>query len=218
MLPSQIKTRVKRQFGDTAGVQILDTDIVDWINEAQREIYVKNNLGMTKGTVATIIGTGEYSPPANMMRLFSVKYDGSALREITLQDIDNLFPNYDSVQERGTPTHYWTYADKIDLYPIPDAVKNLTILYNRFPVDIAADDSIPLDLDLKYHNRVLDYCYGQAAQLDGDPTAYTMFMQKFRGDVQSTKDDETEMAQNKVYPSITVSIRDSDYEGWGEYV
>lgn len=218
MLPSQIKNRVKRQFGDSSGAQITDNDIVDWINESQREIYTKNNLGMTKGTVATIIGTGEYAFPTNTMRLFSVKYDGTALKEITIQDIDTLFPNYDAVLERGTPSHYWTYADKIDLYPIPDSVKNLTILYNRFPVDIAADDSIPLDLDLKYHNRVLDYCYAQAAQLDGDPTSYTMYMQKFRGDVQSTLDDETEMAQTKFYSSITVSVRDADYEGWGEYV
>lgn len=219
MLPSQIKTRVKRQFGDTSGAQIGDTDIVDWINEAQREIYVKNNLGMTKGVVPTIIGTGEYPFPTNppLMRLFSLKFDGSVLQEISIQDIDNIFPDYDTVQERGIPTAYWTYADKFSLYPIPSVVKNLTILYNRFPTDIAADDSIALDLDLKYHNRVLDYCYGQAAQIDGDMQSYVMYMQKFRQETKSTQSDETEMAQNKYYPSITVSVRDSDYEWSGPY-
>lgn len=216
MLPSQIKNRVKRQFGDQSGAQLLDADIVDWINEAQREIYTKNNLGMTKGTIATVIGTGEYSFPTNLMRLFSVKYDGNALKEITIQDIDNVFPNYDTVQDRGTPNTYWTYADKFILYPIPDSVKNLTILFNRFPVDIAADDTVPLDLDLKYHNRVLEYCYAQAAQLDGDMQSYVMWMKKFGTEVQSTESDETEAAQNRAYPSITVSLRDMD-DCWGGY-
>jgi hypothetical protein len=215
MLPSQIKNRVKRQFGDVSGAQLTDADIVDWINEAQREIYTKNNLGMTVGTVPTIIGTNEYSPPANLMRLFSVKYDGGVLAELSLQDIDNVYPNYDKNLDRGTPSHYWTYADKIILYPVPDAVKNLTIRYNRFPVDIAADDTIPLDLDLKYHNRVLDYCYAQSAQLDGDMQSYTLYIQKFEGKVQATADDEFEMQQQRVYSSITVSPRDSDY--WGDY-
>jgi hypothetical protein len=215
MLPSQIKNRVKRQFGDQSGAQIVDADIVDWINEAQREIYTKNNLGMKKGTVPTVIGTSEYAFPNDLMRLFDVKYDGTVIEGITQQDIDNVFPQYDQLTIRGAPTHYWTYADKITLYPIPDAVKNLTIRYNRFPVDVAADDSVPLDLDLKYHNRVLDYCYAQAAQLDGDMQAYVMYTQKFEGNVKNTLDDETEMAQQKVYPSITVSPNDADYAIFG---
>lgn len=217
MLPSQIKNRVKRQFGDTAGAQILDADIVDWVNEAQREIYVQNNLGMKKGTLPTIVGTNEYAFPNDLMRLFSVKYDGSTLEELSQQDIDQVFPNYDNVLTRGTPSHYWTYADKITLYPVPDTIKNLTIFYNRFPVDIAADDSVALDLDLKYHNRVLDYCYAQAAQLDGDAQSYALYMQRFQGGVKSTLADEGEMAQNRAYSSITVSQRDSDYSWSGSW-
>ncbi len=210
MLPSQIKLRVKRQFGDESGAQLKDADIIDWINEAQREIYTKNNLGMKKGTVATIIGTSEYAFPNDLMRLFNVKYDGNTLQEISQQDVDEFIANYDTLTlGNGTPTHYWTYADKITLYPVPDSVKNLTIRYNRTPSDIVADDSIPLDLDLKYHNRVLDYCHAQAAHLDNDMQKYTLFMQRFEGKVNSTKDDETEMAQQAVYSSISVSTRDA---------
>ena len=33
---------VKRQFGDESGVQVTDSDIVRWVDDAQREISMNN--------------------------------------------------------------------------------------------------------------------------------------------------------------------------------
>jgi uncharacterized protein DUF6682 len=212
MLVSDIKRRVKRQFGDESGAQLKDADIIDFINDAQREIYNKNNLGETIGTVATIVGTQSYSFPAGLMRLFSVKYDGISLTELAQQDADNYLPNNDalaSTLEKGSPTHYWTYADKIFLYPIPDSVKNLTIRYNRYPTDVAADGDTT-DLDRRYDNRILDYCYASAYQLDGNMQSYTLWMQRFEGKVNQNIEDEFELQAAASYPGISVSLRDGD--------
>ena len=215
MLLLDIKRRVKRQFGDESGTQLKDADIVDWVNDAQREIFSKNNLGQKVGTIPTIVGTREYAFPADLMTLFSVKYDGDTLTALTQQDVDEFIPDDDGgLTTKGRPANYYTYANKIELYPTPDQVKNLTIRYNRFPVDIA-NDGDNTDLDKKYDNRVLDYCHAMAQQLDGNPQGYIMFMQRFEGKVDSTRENEFEMAQNKVYASISATARDCDDMGWG---
>lgn len=173
---------------------------------------------MKTGTINTIIGTNSYAFPTDLMRLFSVKYDGTTLQEISQQDIDNYFATYDRLDAgNGTPTHYWTYESKINLNPVPDSVKLLKIRYNRYPTDVAVDGD-NTDVDRMYDNRILDYCYAQASQIDGDMQAFAMYMQRFEGKVDATKEDETEMAQQKVYASITVSVRDAgefpfDYYG-----
>lgn len=215
MLVSDVKRRVKRLFGDESGTQLKDADIVDWINDAQREIYSKNNLGMKVGTLPTIVGTREYSLPVDLMRLFNVKYDGDTLSSLTQQDVDQFLPNDDGDSTaRGRVVAYYTYADKIELYPAPDSVKNLTIRYNRYPTDVVADGD-STDVDKKYENRIVDYCMAQANQLDGNMQAYVMLMQRFEGKTDSTKEDETERQANDFYSSISVSARDSDYSEWG---
>lgn len=208
-----IKRRVKRQFGDESGAQLTNADIIDWINDAQIEIYTKNNLGQKIGTIPTIVGTQGYSFPADLMRLLNVKYDGNTIGELSQQDVDKFIPNADATApSRGAPSHYWTYADKINLYPSPDAIKNLTIRYNRFPVAVTIDAN-PTDVDQKYDNRILDYCHAQAAHLDGNMQTYNLFMQRFEGKTSGTLDDELEQQQSSAYASISVSIRDADESG-----
>jgi hypothetical protein len=213
ILVSDIKRRVKRQFGDTAGAQLTDPDIIDWINDAQKEIYIKNNLGQKIGTLPTINGTRTYAFPVDLMRLLSVKFNGFTLNELTQQEVDQFLPQDDGANTvLGTPERYYTYAAQIYLFPTPNLVKNLTIRYNRYPTVVAVDgDSI--DVDQTYDNRILDYCYAMGRSLDGDQQGYVMYMQRFEGKLQSTKDDEFEKQAQMVYPSILVSTRDSDEEG-----
>jgi hypothetical protein len=63
---TDIAVRVKRTFGDEAGVQIVDDDIIRWINEAQEEI-TNDNQGLLEATgVANIIqGQQDYSRHGN---------------------------------------------------------------------------------------------------------------------------------------------------------
>lgn len=213
MLVLDIKRRVKRQFGDQSGAQLTDPDIIDWINDAQREIYVRNNLGQKIGTLATINGTRTYASPADLMRLLSVKFNGMTLENMSQQDIDEYLPQDDGASTvLGTPERYYTHAGLIYLYPTPNLVKNLTIRYNRYPVDVTVDGDIA-DVDAMYVNRILDYCHAMGRQLDGDQQGYVMFMQRFEGKLTGTKDDEFELQAQSVYPSISCVGRDSDEGG-----
>lgn len=213
MLVSDIKRRVKRQFGDTSGAQLTDPDIIDWINDAQKEIYTRNNLGQKLGTLNSIVGTRTYAFPVDLMRLLSVKFNGQTLQAMSQQNVDEFLPQDDGAQfVTGIPERYYTHAGLIYLFPTPNVVKPLQIRYNRLPLPVAIDAD-QTDVDQMYDNRILDFCHAMGRQLDGDQQGYVMFMQRFEGKLTGTKDDETEMQAQMVYPSISVVGRDSDEAG-----
>jgi len=53
-LVSEVITAVQRQFGDESGVQLENTDIIRWINDAQDVIVAKNKVLKAKSTTAAV--------------------------------------------------------------------------------------------------------------------------------------------------------------------
>ena len=59
-----VLTRVRRTFGDEAGIQITQDDVIRWINDAQREAVMQNEGLLQKvGYVASTADTQEYTLP-----------------------------------------------------------------------------------------------------------------------------------------------------------
>lgn len=216
MLVSDIKRRVKRAFGDESGSQITDTDIIDWINDAQIEICRSNDVIQVIGTIATTINVGLYSLTAlaDILKLVTVKYDGMTLKGMTQQEADEFISTYDQgVLGTGIPQYFWIFAGKITLYPVPSQVKNLSIYYIRKPLAVAIDADIP-EIPVQYHTQIVDYCIARSRQQDNDVNGYLTKMTEFKGNVKESAIDEDWVSQ-QFYPNISVSRDDTDY--WGLY-
>ena len=56
-----VAAAVKRTFGDESGVQLVDNDIVNWINQAQVHIASSTRVLKTKATTSLISGQNTYS-------------------------------------------------------------------------------------------------------------------------------------------------------------
>jgi hypothetical protein len=205
----EIKRRVKRGVGDESGGQITDADIIDWINDAQAEICRLNDVIQVIGTLPTVIGTGLYALTglADILKLRMVKYDGMTLKGLSQQEADEFISTYDQGLGTGTPTHFWIFANKITLFPVPSAVKNLNIYYIRKPLAVAIDADIP-ELPIQYHKQIVDYCIAHAKQQDDDMSAYAIKMQEFAGNVRDSRIDEDWTTQ-EYYPSISISRDDA---------
>ncbi|HET7713016.1 MAG TPA: DUF6682 family protein [Patescibacteria group bacterium] len=210
MLVSDIATRVRNQFGDDAGVQIDDAKIMRWINDAMREIALNNSLLEVKATTAAVKDQSNYGLPTNMLALHTIRYDGVKLKKVSIAEADDLFENAGAAAS-GTPRYFWKEASDFILYPKPDNNTSVvTIVYTRVPVEVTAVGNTP-ELPVQYHNRIVEYCIAQAAELDDNPQLAQMKMQQFEGKTAATKQVEEEAAD--FYPSITVSTRDS---GWDD--
>lgn len=203
MLTSDVISRVRRTAGDVDVLQFTDADMYAWINDACRECASDNNLLQVTATNSSVIGDGEYDLPTNILKLHSVKYDNSKLRMITMQQADEEF-NLDDTT--GTPIVGYVWAGKLNLYPLPDSVKDIKVMYTRTPLEVT-EGTDEIDLPIMYHRRVVDYCLAMVAEQDDDQNRYAVKMQEFRSGVQNLKDQPE--WENDLYPFITTAPRDT---------
>lgn len=189
-LASDIITRVKRQFGDESGVQITDDDVLRWIQDALREIFLQNDdLNMTVFTQDTIAGQASYSAVASVVAspfggiirvearqdAFSSYYP---LKYMTQIEFEKTFIGWNGPDAiTGTPQAYTrslqsgSWNGGITVYPVPDiaVVGGLRISFSRntnaLSTPLAADqlDSI---IHQDYFTVILEYCLMKAYELD----------------------------------------------------
>lgn len=174
---SDVKIRVKRQFGDESAVQVTDADITRWANDAQRYI-VLNNEGLLESiaTLDALNGVQSYTLPIDCLILKSVTYktpaNGSYFHLVgyPLQQFDTYIDGWDG-NSYGTadPNIYTVFSNQLRLFPIPniDAPAGIKFFYSRSPVDLVNDvDNV--DLPLVYHNAIVDFCLSRAYEMDED--------------------------------------------------
>lgn len=166
-----VKNRLIRQMGDTSGAQFVDSDFLNWINDAQREISIANDILQKSGSANTTSGISQYALPVDCQKLRRVAYLGTALQLTTMEQITEMAPDHDQTSAQGypssTPIMYWIYAGQINLYPSPSSTdtNGLTIFYTRQPVDLTVTGN-SIDLPDEYFNRIVEYCLAQAYELD----------------------------------------------------
>lgn len=209
MLVSDIAMRVKRQFGDEAGVQITDSDILRWINDAQKEICSKSNILEATASVTTVAGTNTFDLPSDLQDLLTVMYNGTMIQGLSMREAE------ESIQKVGDPTSqlsgepncYWVFASKVYLWPVPDSnTGTLKLFYNRFPDEVTSTNDTP-QLDVKYHKTIVDYCLQQAYELDEDWVASQAKANQVTSAVNDSINSEKWTQQN-TYPTITVLEHD----------
>lgn len=215
----EIKTRVRRTFGDESSVQVLDSDILTWINDGQREIVMHNNELLEKISTANIIsGQQDYSFPSDLLQLRSLKFRQDStvsygkLDGRSMQEFDEIIDGWEGPSYgQANPRFYCTFNNVIKLFPIPvnSVTDGLKLYYYRIPTDRVNDIDI-IDLPINYHGAIVEYCLKQAYELDEDWTSVGNKANEFNSSVEGQK--SREKAHNtETYTRITVL---ADDQGW----
>lgn len=215
-----VVTRTKRIFGDEAGVQITDEDLIRWINDAQEQIVLNNDgLMEATGTADIIQNQSEYDFPSDLSVLRSLRYKGYRIKYMSQQEFDEYIDGYTaepgiSPYGPGIPEVYTIWNNKITLFPKPNEslADSLTILYIKHPtaiVTLADDLSVPLE----YHNAVVDYCLQQAYELDEDYQKAEIKKTSFN-DATMRLSERNKQVQ-EYYPRITTLPEDENYGNYG---
>lgn len=211
---SEIAIRVKRQFGDEYGAQITDDDILRWVNDAMRDIALKNNLLPVKSSTALVAGQQDYTLPTDLVTLDTIRYGTTKLQPLSQQEADEFMDT--TTTNTGTPLYYSRWGSTISLYPIPDSSAvsggSLALYYNREPNAVTDLSSTP-EIPRVYHLRLVEYCIAQAYELDESAEQYAAKMQQFNNNVANTKDNN-EWQNRDFYPHISVSMEDTPAAGY----
>jgi len=203
-----IKNRVLRQFGDQFQGRIIDADIVEWINTGMREVAQKNELLQVTATIALVSGQFEYSFPANIMNLVSIAHRGDLMRGLGFTEFMQVTRDSTGVTT-GVPTSFTTWADKIRVFPTPDSSvsgETIQVFYLRLPNEITLLTETP-ELPTTYHQRLVEYCLAQAAEMDENPQQYNNKLKEFQGNLDELKDN-VDWTEREAYPTISVSPDD----------
>jgi hypothetical protein len=214
-------TRVKRTFGDEAGVQVTDADIIRWINDAQEKITLENEgLMEAKSSADTVQNQMEYDVPTDMAVLRSLKYRGYRLKPMSFAEFNEYIDGYSaddgvSPYGPGIPEIFMVWNNKITLFPKPNEslTGGLTIYYIKHPQSVGnlAD---ALTVPLQYHNAVVKYCLKEAYELDEDYQKAQTVKADFENDVMKLN-DRNKWTSQEYYPRITTLPEDENYGNYG---
>lgn len=206
---SDVAAYVKRQFGDESGVQIVDSDIIRWVNAAQAEISNTNNVLKAKADLILTAGTYQY-PLGQSMSLESINsihVDGTKLKYVNFNDYETLLNDEDPEHtSTGRVTHWSEWGGSLILYPVPDSSYLMEVYFLGAPTPVAtvSDD---LSLPDKYFQRIIDFVMAQAFELDENYTAHAAKLDYMDSKLVSMSQDENKGSVD-TYPTITVLMED----------
>lgn len=213
-------TRVRVTTGDTTVAQFTNDQVLAWINDGIRECAVGNNLLQKTANQDSVVGTGNYTLPTDILKMHSILYDNKKIDMLNKEEFDERYSGVGlATSDRGVPSVGFIWAGILNLYPIPDSVKQISIAYLYDPPLHLIDnvETEEVGLPVGYHARIVDYCLAQVALQDDDLNKYQMFLQAFTTGVQSLK-DQPEWDYD-LYPHISTASRDMGnyYDYFGDY-
>lgn len=207
--------RVQRTFGDEAGVQVNITDVIRWVNDAQKQITIENEgLMETTSTANSVLNQDTYSYPTDLSVLRSIKYKGFRLKFMSFQEFDEYLDGFSAaaatnVYGNGVPEVYTIWNNNIIVFPKPNenVTNGFTIYYIRYPATLTtiADN---LDVPDHYFNAIVDYCLAQAYELDEDLEKKAAKNSEFTDAVM--KLNERNKRVQEYYPRITTLPEDQN--------
>lgn len=204
-----IVSRAQTLLQDTTGIRWPVTELISWINDAQREIVLfKPDAGATTAVIAMAVGTKQTIPAGGnrllrVMRNMSALSGGTGKRAVRIVEreiLDSQVPDWHDPAVTGDAAHstvvkHYCYDEQnprsFYVYPGASSVNAwLEIVYAAEPTVVTAgqDLSVP---DI-FANVVLDYVMYRAYSKDADYTAhqaraashFQMFMTSVTGKAQ----------------------------------
>ena len=202
---NDIASVVKRIFGDESGVQLVDTDIIRWVNEAQSEINSKNKVLKKRASISAVPQQSAYVLPSSfkVRQIEGVHYDGSPLKPLTFSQAEQDILAYDpKLEQEGIPSSWYEWAGEITLWPKPSADSQITVYFTEEPATLTSTTDL-LSLPDKYFNAIRDYVLAQAYEMDESMDVALRKQEQFGNSVLEMSEEER-TSQNMTFQSITL--------------
>lgn len=203
-LVSEVITAVQRQFGDEAGVQLENSDIIRWINDAQDTIVAKNKVLKAKSTTPAVPGQAAYTFPSdNIHQIESIHYNGARIPNMSFPEAEEqIFKNDLQAINLGTPMLWYEWAGTFTFWPAPSDTNAIELYYTQRPTPVTSSSSV-LSVPDKYYQDVVRYCMQQAYEMDEDLNSADAKAKQFDASL-NEKSEEERTAQNMTYDTITI--------------
>lgn len=201
MLVSAVATKVKRIFGDESGVQISDSDILAWCNDAQRDAVMQHEHLLQK--LATFPVTTAVSLPTDCYTLQTVLWNNQPLNFLNSVQFYAFIGHSDVL---STPVAYTVLAKEVQLHPGSPTQGTVTLIYDKYPTELTAL-SDTLEIPPYYYLYIENYCLMKAYEMDEDWEAADRKGQVIQG-ILDYQNGRESWAGRQEYPSVTALAGD----------
>lgn len=201
-----IITDLSRQFGDEAEIQISSSDIIRWVNSAQREIISTNTtINEVVATADIVNGQDKYpllSDPAfaNMQNIHSILFEGIPLEKMEFNDaLKYIIDGKDD--DHGDPKIWYIKAGILHFWPKPDRdiTDGYTIYFNRAPAKVTSAGD-PLGIPDNFYNALLQLVSSYAYEMDENPQMAQMKIQQAEKSINIQQNQTT--VHSQYFPTI----------------
>lgn len=170
--------RVKRILNDSTSVRWTEAELLDYLNDAQREVVLMRPDALTKTEAMALVASNtKQSIPSAGIRLMNVTRNmgadgntpGRAIRLVDRAVLDTQVPDWHASTPANEVMHY--VFDPVNpkvfyVYPRVSSARQIEIVYSASPVDVALTDTIAID-DI-YSNAIINYIFYRAYSKDAD--------------------------------------------------
>jgi len=151
-----IRTRLRKSIGNPDTVDVPDSDLNQNINDSYREIANKFRFHSVRKICQfdTIDGTDKYGIPVDASAVLRVRDNTNEKRLEKLGDrraAEQL--NITANIQKGAPESYVRHRTWIEIFPIPDAVYQIEMLYKATVTDLVSDSDAPI-IPVSWHRGI----------------------------------------------------------------
>lgn len=208
---NEVALDVKRIFGDEALVELKGSDLLRWINAAQREIASSNQSLKGTATADLVKGQNIYPLPSDspVYQIQGIHVEGKPLKPVTFQAAQEYINSDDpELQAEGEPKIWYEWDGDIYIYPSPEknTPAGMALFYISYPAQLTNLIEF-LQVPDRFYNQVVDYVLAQAYRLDENWQATSYQDQRFRDSMNRHMVNENVMDVN-YYPTKVVLPED----------
>jgi len=205
-----VYAQVKRAFGDESGVQLTNDDIARWINEAQTDIAVQNQVLQATDTMATVAGQATYSlaaisPPIDSIA--SILLNGRRIGNIPISQAEESISLADPEGlEIGAPQFWYEWAGKIIFWPTPGQVYTMLLRYTAEPTLVTTSVGDLLAVPDDCFTDVCNYVLMRAYEMDENPEMVAVKQAEYSSSVAERGETERQAATMTYETTITFEL------------
>lgn len=177
---NDIISRVQTLIRDLTGVRWPQDELINWLNDGQREVILLQPKAGAKNTSMALVAGTKQSIPNDGTQLLRVMRNtgvggatpGRAITEVDREVLDTFTPDWHSDAATAVAKHY--IFDPVDpttfyVYPPADGSAQIEVVYASSPTVVTAGQQISVP-DI-YANALMDYMLYRAYSKDSDSTA-----------------------------------------------
>lgn len=190
---ASILNRVSVLLQDTTNVRWPQLELLDWLNDAQREIALHKPNVYVKNINVTLVAGTKQSIPVDGNSLISVPRNigGNAIRITSREVLDAQIPDWHLASKASVKVVHYCYSDadpkNFYVYPPSPGGNSVEIIYSASPVNAALAGTISVD-DI-YSSALVDYMAYRAYSKDTEYAAnsqnasnhYQIFISAIKG-------------------------------------